>query len=412
MEEKENMKIVIVGHVDHGKSTLIGRLLYDTDSLPHGVMDEVKRACKELGRSVEFAYLLDQFEEERQQNITIDTTQMFFKTDKRNYVIIDAPGHVEFVKNMVTGASQAEAALLIVDANEGVQEQTKRHAYVLSMLGLKQVIVVLNKMDVIGYDEKRYDRVKSDIITFLKKINIGPSYIIPISAKDGDNVAIKSDKMNWYKGPTALEALDTFTHAKRETDQPLRYPIQDVYKVGNNRILVGRVESGTIKPGTEITFLPSMKKTKVKSIEVFEGQKKKAVPGECIGITIDHPFFIERGEVACSDPLPRASDKINAHVFWMSKNPFKTGENLLLRCATQEIECTIEPIRKKLDSSTLNTIEKNAKDLRDMEIGEVTLKLRRPAVVESFNDISELGRFVLTKGLDVSAGGIITEIVS
>lgn len=408
MQEKEDMKIVIVGHVDHGKSTLIGRLFFDTDSLPQGVMDEVERVCKELGRPVEFAYLLDQFEEERQQNVTIDTTQMFFKTDKRNYVIIDAPGHVEFVKNMITGASQAEAALLIVDANEGVQEQTKRHAYVLGLLGLSQVIVILNKMDMINFDKKRFDAVKSDAFKFLRKINIKPSCVIPISAKEGDNVARKSEKMPWYDGPTILEALDRFSQSEIKTDRPLRYPVQDVYKVGNDRLLVGRVESGVMKPGTEVTFLPSGKKTRVKSILVFGGAKEKAEPGESIGITIEHPLFIERGEVACSGTLPKTDNEIKANVFWLSKEPFKMGDSLLFRCSTQEIECTIEGIDKKLDSSTLEPIEGNTACLNDMEIGEVKIRLKVPVVVENFNDISELGRFVLTKGLDVSAGGIIT----
>jgi len=404
------MKIVIVGHVDHGKSTLIGRLFFDTNSLPEGVMENVKRACEELGRPVEFAYLMDSLEEERQQNVTIDTAQTFFKTGKRHYVIIDAPGHVEFVKNMITGASQAEAAILIVDVNEGVQEQTKRHAYILGMLGLEQVVVVLNKMDTVGYDRKRFNDVSADVTAFLEKINIKPSYVIPISAREGDNVAKKSSRMEWYEGPTVLEALDRFRPSAKDTTKPLRCPLQDIYKVGDKRVLVGRVESGLMKAGDDITFLPSGKKAVVKSIEVFEGQKNEAGPGESIGITIDKPHFLERGEVACSGELPKPTDTIMAHVFWMSREPFRMGDQMLFRCATQEISCIIESINKKLDSSTLEIIEENAKELNDMEIGEVILKLKSPAVVENFNNIGELGRFVLTKGLDVAAGGIITHV--
>ncbi|RLI98457.1 MAG: elongation factor Tu [Candidatus Aenigmatarchaeota archaeon] len=406
--ERDHMRIVIVGHVDHGKSTLIGRLFFDTDSLPEGRMEEVKKACEELGRPVEFAYLMDQLEEEREQNVTIDTAQTFFKTDKRHYVIIDAPGHVEFVKNMITGASQAEAAILIVDAEEGVQEQTKRHAYILSMLGLQQVIVVLNKMDKVDYSEERFEAVRSDISSFLGRIGIEPSYIIPISAMEGDNVANVSDKMAWFDGPTILEALDTFKASPKDMSKPLRYPVQDIYKVGDKRVLVGRVESGIMKPGKEVMLLPSGKKTKVKSIEVFEGQKESAGPGECIGITIEHPLFVERGEIVCEGGSPLSSDTIKAHVFWMSKEPYTLGEEMLFRCATQEIGCKIESIDRKLDSSTLESKEDSPANLSDMEIGEVTLKLKSPAVVENFNDIQELGRFVLTKGLDVSAGGIIS----
>jgi len=407
--EVDHMKIVIVGHVDHGKSTLIGRLLFDTDSLPDGKIEEVRQACEALGRPLEFAYVLDQLEEEREQNITIDTTQIFFKTGKRRYVIIDAPGHVEFVKNMITGASQADAAILLVDASEGVQEQTKRHAYILGMLGLKKAIVAVNKMDLVGYGKDAFDRIGSEITAFLARNGIKPSYVIPISAMRGDNVASKCDAMKWYGGPSVLAALDSFSPAVKDASKPLRYPVQDVYKVGAKRVLAGRVESGTLGEGQEITFLPSNKKTTVKSIEVFGSRKKQAGPGECIGITTGHPLFVERGEVACAGRLPKASDAIKAHVFWMSREPFRIGDSLLFRCATQETPCTIESITKKTDSSTLETISENADSLKDMEIGDVVIRLKKPVVAESFNEINELGRFVLTKGLDVSAGGIITE---
>ncbi len=404
----EHMKIVIVGHVDHGKSTLIGRLFFDTKSLPKSVMEEVEKACREMGRPVEFAYLMDQLEEERQQNVTIDTAQTFFKTDKRHYVIIDAPGHVEFVKNMITGASQAESAILIVDAEEGVQEQTKRHSYILSMLGLEQVIVVLNKMDFVDYSKERFEKVRTEIMKFLRRINISPSYIIPISAMRGDNVAGKSDNIPWYEGPTVLEALDTFSPSPKDTKKPIRYPIQDVYKIGNKRILVGRVESGLLERGQDITFFPSGKKSTVKSIETFDGQKDRAEPAESTGITIEHSHFLERGEVACSGQIPNVTDRVKASVFWMSNDPFQTGEELLFRCATQETGCTIETINKKLNSSTLETIKDNPGKLGNMEIGEVLIKLKEPVVVDKFKEINETGRFVLTKGYDVSAGGIVS----
>ena len=259
-------------------------------------------------------------------------------------------------------------------------------------------------------DKNKFEEVRTDILKFLEKISITPSYVIPISAMEGDNVAKKSGKMPWYQGPTILDSLDSFRPSAKDTNKPLRFPIQDVYKVSGKRILVGRVESGTIEPGMEITFLPSGRNTSVKSIEAFGGQKNRAVPGECTGITTEHPLFIERGEVACSTRLPEPVSRVRAHVFWMSKEPFKPGDSLLFRCATQEIGCTIESIGRKLDSSTLEAIEGKTRDLNNMEIGEVTLRLDAPAIVENFNEISELGRFVLTKGLDVSAGGIITEV--
>ena len=203
------LSFVIVGHVDHGKSTLIGRLLFDTDSLPPDKIEEIKKASAGQGRRTEFAYLLDHLEEERKQGITIDTTQVFFKSPKRRYVIIDAPGHVEFVKNMITGASQAEAAVLIVDVAEGVKEQTRRHSYMLSLLGLKQVVVVMNKMDLVDFSQETFDSVKNDVTQWLKSIDIEPKLYIPISAIDGENVIAKSEKMDWYTGPTLLESLDT-----------------------------------------------------------------------------------------------------------------------------------------------------------------------------------------------------------
>ena len=412
MEEKkmagdENLRIVIVGHVDHGKSTLIGRLFFDTNSLPSGRMEEVREACKELGRDMEFAYLMDSLEEERQQNVTIETTQTFFKTDKRHYVIIDAPGHVEFIKNMITGASQAEAAILMVDAGEGVAEQTKRHAYILGMLGLNKVIVVINKMDTVSFSEERFDEVKNNTIEFLSKIKISPSYVIPISAKEGDNVASKSKNMEWFKGPTILNALDTFEPGKNEDDKPLRFPIQDVYKIGDKRIMVGRLESGILNVGDSIKFLPSEKESTIKSIEVFNGTKDYAGSGEAVGITINDPHFLERGEIACAGSMPKPMKNINASIFWMSNESFKEGDKMLFRCATQEIPCTISEIKKKINSSTLETIEDNAKGLNNMEIGEAIISLDKPVITESFLDIPELGRFVLTKGFDVVAGGII-----
>ncbi|MBD3259846.1 GTP-binding protein [Candidatus Woesearchaeota archaeon] len=406
----EHMRIVIVGHVDHGKSTLIGRLFFDTDSLPDGKMDEIKKVCEQLGRDVEFAYVLDHLQEEREQSVTIDTTQMFFKTKKRHYVIIDAPGHVEFTKNMITGASQAEAAILIVDGEEGVQEQTKRHAYILGMLGLKQVIAVINKMDLVDYKQERFEKVREDLLKFLDSINIKPTYVIPISAKEGDNVAKKSEKMSWYNGMTILESLDTFSINERPINKPLRYPIQDVYKFDEKRILAGRIESGLMKKGDEIVFLPSGKETKIKSIEVFEGQKETAEAGECIGITLEHPLFIDRGEVACKkNELPIVADRFTANVFWMAKQPFDSSETIILKCATQEVECNIEKINKKLDSSTLKVIGDDADELKEREVGEISFKTKEPIVIENFNDIQELGRFVLVKNQDVSAGGIITQ---
>jgi sulfate adenylyltransferase large subunit len=406
---ENKLRIVIVGHVDHGKSTLIGRLFYDTESLPPDKMEELKNTCDRMGRKMEFAFLLDHLQEEREQGITIDTTQAFFKTDKREYIIIDAPGHKEFVKNMITGASQAEAAVLIVDVNEGVKEQTKRHAYILSMLGLNQVVVVMNKMDLVNYDEDKFNDVKRSLLNFLDGLNIKPSSIIPISAMEGHNVAKKSNDMKWYKGMTILEALDTFSNQDVPVEKPLVFPVQDVYKVGDKRILVGRVENGRIKKGQGIFFLPSRKETMVNSVEMFLEERNESEAGESIGVTLDDPFFIERGEIACEkDQQPSVVDKFRANIFWMSRVPFNINEKITIRCATQEMSCKIEQIEKRTDSSTLEIIEEDATKLLPTEVGTVIIKTKSPIVVENFNDVKELGRFVLLRDNDTVAGGVVT----
>lgn len=406
----ENLKFVIVGHVDHGKSTLIGRLFFDTDSLPEDKVEEIKKTCEALGRDLEFGFIMDHLEEERMQGVTIDTAQTFFKTAKRTYTIIDAPGHREFIKNMITGASQAEAAILIIDAEEGVRENTKRHAYILSMLGLEQVIVVINKMDLVDFKEERFNEVKEDALKFLSSINITPTYVIPISAKMGDNVANKSTNMDWHSGLRILEALDTFNLKESPVNKPLRFPIQDVYKVKDKRILVGRIEAGTLKKGETILFLPQNNETKVSSIEVLWEEPTTAKAGESIGITLEDQLFIERGAVACiKDNAPKVVERLRANVFWMSKAPFDKNEKIILRIATQEVDCVIEKIEKKIDSSTLEVLEENAEGLQEREVGQMIIKTSEPIVVENFNDVQELGRFVLVKDMDVTAGGIITD---
>ncbi|MFH0863247.1 MAG: GTP-binding protein [Candidatus Altiarchaeota archaeon] len=401
----DDLKFVMVGHVDHGKSTLIGRLLYETGSLPEGKLEEVKQACEQLGREIEYAYILDSLREEREQGITIDTAQIFFKTKRRNYVIIDAPGHVEFVKNMMTGASQAEAAVLIVDAQDGVKEQTRRHAYILGMLGIGQVIVAVNKVDLIGYDEKRFNEVVKELEAFLAEIGVKAKEYIPISAKAGDNILKKSENMGWYRGPTFQEALDALECAKKSVEKALRYPVQDVYVMEGKRIFAGRVESGRIREGEEVTVLPEPRKTKIKSIDVWEKKKKEAEAGESIGVTTEDKLFIERGNVLCAGKLPKVADRFDAKVFWMSKAPMQKGERLAVRVATQERECTLD-VKKRVNSSTLEELEPGP--LQNNEVAEVEIKAEGPVVFESFNETPELGRFVLVRGNDIVAGGIIT----
>lgn len=405
------LSFVIVGHIDHGKSTLIGRLLYDTGSLTLDKIEEIQQASARHGKQTEFAYLLDHFEEERKQGITIDTTQVFFKTPKRCYTIIDAPGHVEFIKNMITGASHAEAAVLIVDVSEGIKEQTKRHSYILSMLGLNQVIVVMNKMDLVDFSAEHFETVKQDLQQWLRAVDITPLVCVPISAIRGDNIAAKSENMGWYAGPTFLESLDALQNTPPTEDKPLLLPIQDVYKIHDKRISVGRVESGVIKKGAEVKVLPGGHVTSVLSIEKFLEDTDTAIAGECIGLTTAEAVFIERGNVLCSPASqPILTDRITANIFWMSGKDFTENQKLTIRCATQEMNCKVASIDKRIDSSTLELLDTDCQTLKNLEVAEVTIETKKPIVVKNFNDVQELGRFVLVHDQNICASGIITSV--
>ncbi|MFH1225481.1 MAG: GTP-binding protein [Candidatus Diapherotrites archaeon] len=408
--ERESLNLVLAGHVDHGKSTLIGRLFFDTDSLPKGKKEEIERECGSSGKEVEFAFVMDYLQEEREQGITIDTAHTYFKTAKRNYVIIDAPGHKEFLRNMITGASLAEAAILIVDAAEGVQEQTRRHAYVLSLLGMKQVIVALNKMDSVNYDKAKPESLGKEISEFLGRLGITPKFIIPISAKCGDNIAAKSKNMPWFTGPTVLEALDEFECMKKPTEQGLRYAVQDVYKIGEKRIYAGRVESGRIRSGQEIVFMPSGTKTRVKSVEEYlNPAKKEAEAGESTGITTTEPVFAERGEIAGSaESVPHRAKRFRANIFWLAREGIQIPGEVTLKCSTQEGKAAIVSVARKMDSSTLETISENAASIEANEVAEAVIETKKEIAVEKFSDFPTLGRFVLMRGTGTVAGGTVT----
>jgi len=415
MTARELLKIVVVGHVDHGKSTIIGRLLYDTKSVPEAAIERVKRISKEKGRPFEYAYLLDALEEEQKQGITIDTTQIKFSTPKRDYLIIDAPGHKEFLKNMVSGAANAEAALLVIDAAEGVQEQSKRHAYILSLLGIQKVYVIVNKMDMIEFSEKKFKEIKYEISTFLSKLNVYPQKYIPVSGFLGENIARKSDKMPWYKGETLLQALDLFEKDKELEDRPLRFPIQDVYKFDHRRVIAGRLESGRLKVGDEIKILPEGKVSKVKSIEFWPENNKKdeVVAGMSIGITIEDEFFNKRGEVIVhkNDNTLYVSDTFRANLFWLGKRNLEKNKTYKLKLVTQETECEIVSIDKVIDATTLETVE-NALDVQTNDVAEVTIKTKEKICFDEFKVNPTTGRFVLVDEYDVSGGGIISGLAN
>lgn len=410
-ENRETLKIVVVGHVDHGKSTVIGRLLYDTNSLPEGAIERVKRISKEKGKPFEYAYLLDAFEEEQKQGITIDTTQLQFFTENRDYVIIDAPGHKEFLKNMISGAANAEAALLVIDANEGIKEQSKRHGYILSLLGIQKVYVVVNKMDLIEYSEEKYKEIKNQFGEFLHSLHVTPLDYIPISAFYGENIAEYSNKMPWYQGEPILKAIDLIPKDKETKDKPLRFPIQDVYKFDHRRILVGRIEAGTLKVGDEIVISPGNKRTKVKTIETWveKDWSDEVYAGQSVGITVEDEFFHKRGEVIShEDHKPVVTNGFYANIFWMGKNQLVKNKKYKMKLTTAEVEVTIASIMKVIDASTLSG-EKGAESVSINDVAEVLIEAKEPVAFDEFKDCQVTGRFVLVDGYDVAGGGIISK---
>jgi bifunctional enzyme CysN/CysC len=403
------LSVVFVGHVDHGKSTLIGRILHDTGSLPEGKINEIKKACAAEGMEFEFAFLLDALLEEQKQNVTIDTTEIPFRTARRRYAIIDAPGHKEFLKNMITGASRAEAAFLVIGADEGVREQSRRHAYLLSMLGIKQVIVVVNKMDLVDFSETRFHEIEQDYRKFLAHLGLETRMFIPASAKQGENVARASMKMKWYCGASVLEALDLLQSHKTELDLPLRFCVQDVYRFDARRIIAGRIETGTLRVGDQLVFSPANKSSVVATIERWNGSRDDpAVAGDSIGITLSEQIFVERGYVASyENETPIETNRFHADLFWIVREPLRLGHFYDLRLATQDVKCQIVSIEQVTDSSTLETRSDGREQLERNEIGRLTIQTRSPLVIDNHDRVPNLGRFVIVDDGQICGGGTI-----
>jgi bifunctional enzyme CysN/CysC len=406
----DRLKVVFVGHVDHGKSTLIGRIFHDTRSLPDGKVEQIRQACREEGMEFEYAFLLDALLEEQEQNITIDTTQIQFKTAVRPYVIIDAPGHKEFLKNMITGAASADAAVLLIAANEGVREQSRRHGYLLSLLGIKQVVVAVNKMDLAGYDEQTFNDVVEEYRKFLVQIGLEARTFVPISARNGFNVARRSPEvMPWYDGPSITEMLDQFEPPKKLTELPLRFPVQDVYRFDARRIIAGRIESGSLKVGDEIVFSPNNKTSVVASIERWNAPAgDEAWAGESIGITLKEQIFVERGHVGShSAHAPIESNRFHARLFWMGRRNLEPGERYKLKLASQELDAEIVSIDRIIDASTLETITEGRTHIARNDVAEVVIQTRGALVMDNHDRNPILGRFVIVDDRHVSGGGII-----
>jgi bifunctional enzyme CysN/CysC len=404
------LKIVIVGHVDHGKSTLIGRLFHDTGSLPEGKLEAIKAMSERRGMPFEWAFLMDALQAERDQGITIDVSHIHFRTATREYVLIDAPGHREFVKNMITGAAQADAAVLVVDAREGMQEQTRRHAYLLHLLGIQQVVVAINKMDLVDYREARYQEVASAVRDYLADLGIDLRHtlVIPVSARDGNNIVARDHTMPWYDGPTLTDSLDGLQPPVPSLELPLRFPVQDVYKFDDRRIIAGRIESGHLRQGDVLLFSPSNKRARVQSIETWpkRGEVLACRAGQSIGITLNEQIFVERGELASLETNPpMLTNVFRGRIFWLGREPLVAGRRYKMKLCTAQYAVDVEKIEKIIDVNDLGStdsdrVERNA-------IAEVIFRTRAQIPLDPFEHNGITGRFVLVDEFDIVGGGLI-----
>lgn len=408
---RPQVRIVIVGHVDHGKSTLVGRLLHETGSLPEGKLEMLKTVSARRGMPFEWSFLLDALQTERDQGITIDTTQIRFRTNARDVVLIDAPGHAEFLRNMITGASQADGAVLIIDALEGVRDQTRRHGYLLHLLGVRQVAVVVNKMDRVDFSATRFNEIKDEISAHLEGLGVTPVAVIPISARDGDGVAIRTSRIGWYKGPTVVEALDALEPARPLETLPLRLPVQAIYKFDDRRIIAGRIESGQLRAGDEIVIMPAGKIAKIRSVEGWPATPV-TVPqgaGRAVGITLDRELFIERGDViAHVAKEPQATRRLHARIFWLHDTPLKKGDSILVRLGTRETRASVIAIEKAIDPGALAS-EETAVVGRN-HVGEIAIALAQPVAADATAENPRTGRLVIEVNGRIAGGGLVLSV--
>jgi bifunctional enzyme CysN/CysC len=411
------MHIVIAGHVDHGKSTVIGRLLADTGSLPQGKLAAVRAQCERTARPFEYAFLLDALKDEQAQGITIDTARVFFRSAVRDYTLLDAPGHIEFLKNMVSGASHAEAALLVIDANEGIRENSRRHGYLVGMLGIRQLAVLVNKMDLVDYRQPVFERIRAEYARFLGELGLAGAGIrfIPVAAREGANLVRAAARLAWYEGPTVLQALDAFAPERPAAHRPFRMPVQDVYKFtahgDDRRIVAGTIESGEIRPGDEIVFQPSGKRSRVKTIEGFN-QPPPAVAGAgmATGLTLEDQIYVTRGEVVCraAEPEPLVTTRLHVSLFWMGKHPLERETEYLLKVGTARVPMRVETIHRVLDGASLATNGQRAAVQRH-QVGECTVRLSKAVAVDVARQLPATGRFVVVDDHEIRGGGIILE---
>ncbi|WP_435196866.1 translation elongation factor EF-1 subunit alpha [Natronomonas sp. EA1] len=416
MTTKLHQNLAIIGHVDHGKSTLVGRLLFETGSVPEHVIEQFRAEAESRGKGgFEFAYVMDNLGEERDRGLTIDIAHQRFETDSYDFTIVDTPGHRDFVKNMITGASQADNAVLVVAADDGVAPQTREHVFLARTLGIGELIVVVNKMDLVDYDQSRYEAVKGEVQTLLKQVGFrsDDATFIPLSAFEGENVSTHSEEMPWYDGPDLLEAIDALPAPKPSTDAPLRIPIQDVYSIsGIGTVPVGRVETGTLEPGMTVSFMPSGSTGEVKSIEMHHEEVRKAGPGDNVGFNVRGISVndVRRGDVCGpADDPPTVAETFQGQIVVLQHPSVITpGYTPVVHAHTAQVACTIESLDRKLDPTTGAVLEENPEYIEPGDAAVVTFRPQKPLCVEPSEELPELGSFaVRDSGQTIAAGKVL-----
>ena len=415
---KPHLNLAMIGHVDHGKSTLVGRLLFETGVIPAHVVEQYKKEAEAKGKATfEYAWVMDTLKEEKERGLTIDVAHRRFDTPKYYFTIVDCPGHRDFVKNMITGTSQADAAVLVVDATEGVMPQTKEHVFLARTLGIDQLIVAISKLDAANYSEKKYNDVKADVSKLLRTVGFKPEGIqyIAVSGYVGDNVSKKSDNTKWYGGPAFLDALDNLKEPEKPVKLPLRVPVQDVYSIsGVGTVPVGRVETGKMKKGDKVVFQPADVSGEVKSIEMHHEEIPEAIPGDNVGWNVRGigREDIRRGDV-CGRPdnPPTVADEFTAQIVVLQHpSAITAGYTPVFHCHTAQVACTITELRKKLDPKTGAVVEENPDFIKTGDAAIIQVKPTRPLVVEKVKEIPQLGRFAIRDMGQTIAAGMVIDI--
>jgi elongation factor 1-alpha len=420
---KPHLNLAVVGHIDHGKSTLVGRLLFETGAVPPHIIEQYRKEAESKGKATfEFAWVMDSLKEERERGITIDIAHRRFDTDKFYFTVVDCPGHRDFVKNMITGASQADAAILVVAAPDGVMQQTKEHIFLLKTLGVNQLMVAVNKMDAIKYDQARYNQVKEDVSKILKMIGFKPDAIpfIPTSAYAGDNISKHSENTKWYSGVTILEGLNNLKEPEKPTQLPMRTPIQDVYTIsGIGVVPVGRVETGIMKKGDKVIFRPGIDGVgasgEVKSIEMHHEEIPQALPGDNIGFNVRgvEKNAIRRGDVCGpqGDKQPTVAEEFKAQIVVLQHpSAITAGYTPVFHCHTAQVACTITEIMATLDPKSGGVKEQNPAFIKTGDAAIVMIRPTRPMSIEKVKEIPQMGRFAIRDMGQTVAAGVVMDI--